>query len=656
MATVRELVTKWGFSVDDRPLSRIDARISGLKSSLTGLASLSRNITFGFAGLATGIGFLLREAGDFEQIEIAFETLTQSQVKAKKLITDLTLFALKTPFQLKGLFTASTQLLAYGVEAENMIDTLTALGNIAAGVGKSKLPQLTLAFGQVRTAGKLRGQEVRQFSEAGVPIIEAIATELGVAASAVQSMVEKGQVNFDITNKALQNLANGTGRFTGLMEKQSLTLLGMLSNLKDGFQILAIAIGGTLVPEAKVYLATAVEWVTLNRELIQQKMGNVIKSIVGGMKQLVKVAMGAFRILQAVVTTLGGLENAIKLAGIALSAFVGIQVLSFLGQIGLVVLSATKNLIQFIAVSRSAALAMWSLNVAAIAIPLAIGAAIGALFLLIEDLVVYFQGGDSLIGGLIDNFDKASPKFMQALDDFSDQALGKVKEVMDKLTAFFIGDEFAPQREKIAQALMTALDVALIGSGFLLNLGYQIGSTIVDGLIDALAEKAPGVMGLLGITSSKRAKSKFDLQKEQSDITSASDLMDRFGEADTAQVFPPEIMAKARARRDRLKGVDLNKNPDFLQGTLNAGNTLDTSLAASETVTPMDLIKSSKLTKAVLDRQQLSGQNNFNTTVNINGSSLDQEQLEQAINNGVNKAQMKTIRDITNQAQSAIAE
>lgn len=665
MATVRELVTKWGFRVDDRPLRRMDARIAGLKASMVSLASISTRVGVGFAAMSAGIGFLLKEAGDFEQIEIAFETLTQSQEKAKKLTADLISFAQKTPFELKGVFTASKQLLAYGIEAENMIDTLTALGNISAGVGREKLPQLTLAFGQVRTAGRLRGQEVRQFTEAGVPIIEAIAKEMGVANSAVQDLVSKGQVSFEITNRALQNLANGTGRFTGLMEKQSSTLLGMLSNLKDAFQVLAITVGGTLLPEAKEYVKTALEWVEANKKLVQSKVVRFVSIIVKSMKKLFKLGMGVYRVFKALITILGGFENAVRMATVALTAMVGVRVLGFLGSFGLLALSASKNLALFVLRARSAAIALFALNTVAMAIPLLIGGALAALFLLVEDLIVYFQGGDSLIGALVENFDKAAPGFLKALDKFEEVAVTKVKAVMDKIVSFLTGDEFAGQRDTIAKALLAALDVAIVGSAALAKIGFTIGQIIVDGMVEAMATRFPTLFGALGIDSKKSRKSNFDFMKKQGNIEGARRSIAKHGVDATRSsgAFSDEELQRAQDRQRRLTvtpdDIDKIKNSKEALKVLMNNPALARAMHDKE-ITISEMLSDSSIAPALNKMRGIIGGNtaptNFTTTVNVNGTNLAADELEQAITTGVSNAQMQTVKDLQNQSQSAIAE
>ena len=682
MATVRELTTKWGFSIDDRPLRQVDARISNLKSSLNGLASLSRNIAFGFTGLAAGIGYLLKQAGDFEQTEVAFEVLTQSTAKAKKLTSDLIDFAQKTPFELKGLFESTKQLLAYGIESENMIKTLTALGNIAAGVGKDKLPQLTLAFGQVRTAGKLRGTEVRQFTEAGVPILEAVAQEMGVATSAVTDLVSKGAVSFATVDAALQKMANGTGRFSGLMEKQSQTMLGLFSNLKDAMQILAVTVGGTLVPEAKAYLKIAIDWLQVNKELIQQNVSAGVRAIVDGMQALVKVGRAVFRIMTAVVNSLGGFENAVKLATFALSAFVGVRVLTFMGNVGLVALSAAKNLGIFVAMSRTAAVTMLTLKFIALAIPLAIGAALAALFLIIEDLVVFFQGGDSLIGDLVNGFDKAAPAFLQVFEDLETKALAKIRSLFDSISNFLTNEEFAGTRSKIGDALLAAMDVAIVGSALLTKIGFNIGQAIFDGVVQAFVDGSPKLASFLGLTSKTSRAADFKKEETRNEVQGAAANIKKFGLSDTAAsgAYSPEMLAKARQflESDAGKTVSqLQARPsgsaiDYADPSGKLGAALaDGIIEVTELPQVSEALQKLVSLTGINPRQLIAGADGiplsqkgknaeapieFKTSVVVNGSNLNPEEMKQAIERGVGDAQLKVVRDITNQATSSIAE
>lgn len=666
MATVRELVTKWGFQVDDKPLRRMDARIDQVKKSVMGLRSLAFGVTTGFAAIGAGIGLLLREAGDFEQIEIAFEVLTQSKDKAKALITDLTNFAQKTPFELKGVFENSKKLLAFGIEAKDMVKTLTALGNIAAGVGKDSLPRLTLAFGQVKTAGKLKGTEVKQFVEAGVPILEAVSEQMKVAVAEVPDLISKGAVSFEIVDAALQNLANGTGRFTGLMEKQSLSLLGIFSNLKDSLQVLAITVGGTLVPEAKKYLNTAVAWMQANKELIQQNAAMFVNLLVKAMKELVKVGSGIVRVSRAAINSMGGFENVVKMATTALSLFVAIRATSFLGDVGLLALSAGKNLAIFVLQARTAAVALFTLKAAALAIPLAIGAAVAALFLIIEDMVVFFQGGDSLIGRLVKNFDEGMPQFMKAIDKFEKQALDFVKRIVTKVNKFLTDEEFAADRQKIADALLAALQIALAGSKAFFEIGYQIGQIITDGIIQAIMEQNPKLAKLIGLQTSKQREVAFKEASKEQKIENAKRAIAKFGIDDARKVYSPEIIDAAQTRDSRLnvnnivskENLDnIKSNPEGIKILMN-----NPALAAAlkdGVVTTAEMLKDSSIVSALQALQNTfpnkgATTNNFETNVEIIGSGLNPQELESAIESGINKAQLKTVRDLEAQGKSAI--
>lgn len=210
-----------------------------LKNSVTGLQSTVNNVAKGLVALKVAdvftqsasavVGFM----SSMQQAKIAFETMTGSVDDTRQHLADLRAFALKTPFEFGDLVEQSKRLQAYGIEVQNVIPTLTTLGNIAAGVGMDKLPQITMAYGQIRAAGKLFGTELRQLTEAGVPIIDALAEHFKVPQGAIREMVEDGKVGFQDVQTALTNLAAEGGKFGGLMEKQSKTFKGAMSNIKD---------------------------------------------------------------------------------------------------------------------------------------------------------------------------------------------------------------------------------------------------------------------------------------------------------------------------------------------------------------------------------------------------------------------------------------
>jgi len=264
---------------------RASSVLSGVGSSFGKLAGAmavgqlaANGITRAIDAVVSASSNVLQSAADFQQSRVAFDTMLGSAEKAKKMLKEISDFAQRTPFELPEVVTGAKQLLAYNIEAEKIIPTFEALGNIAAGVGKDKLPQLILAYGQVRTATKLTGAELRQFTEAGVPMLDALAKQFGVTTGAVQDMISKGQVGFPDVEKAIAGMSSEGGKFFNLMDKQSKTFDGVLSNLNDNFMrvgrnMIGITDEGDVVQGGIFYYLTQgaqklLDWIDAHRESI----------------------------------------------------------------------------------------------------------------------------------------------------------------------------------------------------------------------------------------------------------------------------------------------------------------------------------------------------------------------------------------------------
>lgn len=201
----------------------LSSAIGLVESTISSLASGALNV------LKDSIG----QAADLQQIRLSFETMLGSGEKAKQLLEDLNAFALQTPFNLTGLEEQTQRLLAYGLVQEDIIPTLNDLGNIAAGVGREKLPFLITALGQVRAKTVLSGEELKQFTETGVPLIEELAKVTGYSVAQIVDNTKDLGIGYDSVREALKRLSNDGGKFDGLMQKQSKTLLGVSSNFED---------------------------------------------------------------------------------------------------------------------------------------------------------------------------------------------------------------------------------------------------------------------------------------------------------------------------------------------------------------------------------------------------------------------------------------
>lgn len=182
-----------------------------------------------------------------EKLTTGFEVLTGSADKANKLMKELTDFAATTPFQLEGIAEAANQLIAFGFSAETVQDRLQKIGDVAAG-SNSDLKDVALIYGQVAAAGKLTGERLLQLQERAIPIGAALAKSLGVAESEVRKLVSSGKVGFKEFEEAFNSMSDSSGLFEGAIEKQSKTLSGTLSTLKDNFFLLQAEIGKAFSP------------------------------------------------------------------------------------------------------------------------------------------------------------------------------------------------------------------------------------------------------------------------------------------------------------------------------------------------------------------------------------------------------------------------
>lgn len=269
---IREFLSLLGFKSDNSELNKYTKAIG---------AAVKITAALGIGAVAMGTAFL-KAAGDMEQTEIAFTTMLGSAEKADELIKEITNFAATTPFELKGLVASSKQLLAFGFQSEEIIDTMTNLGNIAAGVGRDKLPTLISSFGKIRTKGKATMEELNMMLEAGVPILDQLAKNYGVTTKEISEMVSKGKIGFKDVQKALTNLGTGQGgvvNFGGLMEKQSKSFLGIVSNIGDVLTNLSIAIGKDLLPIGKELAKAFLDFLEANKELIKSKIVGFLKNI-----------------------------------------------------------------------------------------------------------------------------------------------------------------------------------------------------------------------------------------------------------------------------------------------------------------------------------------------------------------------------------------
>lgn len=192
---------------------------------------------FAFFSAAQATSFVKSMAtvhGEFQQIEIALETILGNEREAATLMNQLRDTAAKTPFDMKGIANGAKQLLAYGEDAATVNETLIKLGNIAAGLSQP-LGDLVYLYGTTMTQGRLYTQDFNQFVGRGIPMIKELAEYFGVAESEVRGLVEAGKVGFPEVQAVISSLTEEGGMFFNLMEKQSTSVIGKISNLGDAW-------------------------------------------------------------------------------------------------------------------------------------------------------------------------------------------------------------------------------------------------------------------------------------------------------------------------------------------------------------------------------------------------------------------------------------
>lgn len=320
-------------------ISQIDARISAMESRLqskidnigTAVSKANNNIedslkgvteaggdvnnilgviakTAGSIGVAFTAQSLISEIvnvrGEFQKLEVSFKTMLGSEEKATDLMNQLVRTAATTPFDLQGVADGARQLLAYGENVENVNDDLIRLGNIAAGLNQP-LSDLVYLYGTTMTQGRLYTQDYNQFVGRGIPLGRELASVLGVTESKVREMVEAGKVGFPEVQKALQNLTNEGGMFYNLMEEQSKTISGQISNIEDSISTMF----NTLGKQSEGVINTALGGVSSLVENYEQT-GRVLLSLVE-IYGVYKVACMTITALQALQTAgVGALTTA----------------------------------------------------------------------------------------------------------------------------------------------------------------------------------------------------------------------------------------------------------------------------------------------------------------------------------------------------------
>lgn len=193
-------------------------------------------------GMQSLLQSIISTRGQFQQLEIAFNTMLGSTEKAQALMAQLTNTAAKTPFDLNSIASGAKQMLAFGSSVESVVDEIVMLGNVASGVS-APLNDIIYLYGTLRSQGRAYTVDIRQFAGRGIPIYEELEKVMQVNRQELNKLIEEGKVGFPQVEQAFKNMTSEGGLYFNLMQEQSKSLTGMISNLGDAWDMALNKIG-----------------------------------------------------------------------------------------------------------------------------------------------------------------------------------------------------------------------------------------------------------------------------------------------------------------------------------------------------------------------------------------------------------------------------
>lgn len=257
-----------------------------------------------YASIAQAFSFVrnIRDVtAEFELQRVALGSIIGDLNEANKMFEQIKAAAVKSPFQIKELVTYTKQLAAYKVETDELFETTQRLADISAGLGVG-MERLVLAYGQIRATGYLRASEVRQLTEAGIPIIEELAKKMSqlrgetVSAAEVMGLISERAISFGMVKEVFEDMTSAGGMFYKMQEKQAETLAGQWSNLQDAISIMYDEIGRT------------------------ENVNNVMKDMIGLVKTLAENWRDVWIVVKSLSMAMGVYYVAMKNAKIASTA------------------------------------------------------------------------------------------------------------------------------------------------------------------------------------------------------------------------------------------------------------------------------------------------------------------------------------------------
>lgn len=287
---------------------------SNFKSSLMSIPGM-QFLMNPYTLIASGIGAVTKLGMEAEQTSVAFEVLVGSEDKAAGMLRQLDEFAAHTPFNKLQLTQNAQQMLNFGVAADKVMGYLQQLGDIS-GDNAERLSSLSLVFGQVSASGKLMGQDLLQFINAGFNPLKELETMTGKSYKELQELMSKGEITFDHVAAAMAHATGEGGKFEGMMDKQSQTLGGRFSTMMDSLMQTAVS----LFDKIKEPLGGLLDLINM----LIPPIASVFTFLFSAMGSVIKFVMDWKTELGYLAVVVGAGTLAFNLHSIAIGAMVGV--------------------------------------------------------------------------------------------------------------------------------------------------------------------------------------------------------------------------------------------------------------------------------------------------------------------------------------------
>jgi tape measure domain-containing protein len=248
-----------------KSIAMVETKVARMATKIKSAGDKTRQMGVGLtAGLTAPLvavaGMALKASAELETMEVGFQSMLGSADKASAMMKEIASFTAKTPFQIGDVAKSTRQLLAFGVAGNDVLDTLKFLGDISAGANVP-LNEISATYGKIITKNKAYTEELNQLAERGVPIYNVLSKQLGVSKDELFKLASQGKISAKIVTRALKGMTTEGGIFADQMAKQSETLAGIWSTLKDNLFLLSAEIGNMITEtvDIKAFMKDVIE-------------------------------------------------------------------------------------------------------------------------------------------------------------------------------------------------------------------------------------------------------------------------------------------------------------------------------------------------------------------------------------------------------------